>query len=207
MKEHIVIDFEATCVNPKDKNFQNEIIEFAAVKCDENFNAISEFSEFVRPVLNPKLTDFCKKLTTIKQSDVDNAADFKKVLADFIVWLNQTSGEKYFCSWGKYDKNQLLSDCKLHNERFPFNDVHYNIKQIAVKKAAKDYQMPAKIKGMSETADFLKIKRTGILHRGIDDCRNILQIIKRLKISQKDLQDFLDTQEEQTSRELPTPRF
>jgi len=194
MKEYIIIDFEATCVNSKDKNFQNEIIEFAAVKCGENFNAVSEFAKFVRPVLNPALTDFCKELTTIQQADVDNAAGFLKVLADFVLWLNETPGTKHFCSWGRYDKNQLLSDCKLHNAEFPFNDEHYNLKKICVSKAIKEYKMPAKKKGMAEVADFLKIKRTGTLHRGIDDCKNILQIVTHLKISEKDLQEFLETQ-------------
>jgi inhibitor of KinA sporulation pathway (predicted exonuclease) len=199
MKEYIIIDFEATCVEPKDINFQNEIIEFAAIKCDENFNVISECTTFVRPVLNPILTDYCKELTTIKQSDVDAAEGFTEVLAGFVLWLNQTAAAKFFCSWGKYDKKQLLSDCKLHNVRFPFNEVHYNLKQISTMKAIKDFKMPAIVKGMSSVADFLKIKRTGTLHRGIDDCKNILQIIKRLKINQEDLQEFLEEQAEQSS--------
>ena len=196
MKEYIVIDFEATCVNPKNESFQNEIIEFAAIKCDEKFNAISEFTKFVRPILNPALTDFCKELTTIKQSDVDTAAGFAKVLDDFVLWLNQTPAEKYFCSWGKYDKKQLLSDCKLHNAKFPFNEIHYNLKEICINKAIKDFKMPAKVKGMAEVANFLKIQRTGILHRGIDDCKNILQILNYLKISEKDLEEFLKAGEE-----------
>jgi len=193
MKEYIIIDFEATCINPKDKNFQMEIIEFAAVKCDKEFNLVSEFAKFIRPALNPVLTGFCKELTTIQQTDVDNAAGFAKVLADFVLWLNETPGEKMFCSWGRYDKNQLLADCKLHNAEFPFNDEHYNLKRICISKAIKEYKMPAKIKGMSDVADFLKIKRTGTLHRGMDDCKNILQILKRLKISEKDLQESFKT--------------
>ncbi|MDR1942393.1 MAG: exonuclease domain-containing protein [Endomicrobium sp.] len=196
MKEYIVIDFEATCVFPRDSSFRNEIIEFAAVRCDTQWNIISEFTRFVKPVLNPVLSDFCKKLTTITQDDIDQAAGFTAVLIDFNTWLNSSCGEKYFCSWGKYDKKQLISDCRLRKAQYPFNDIHYNLKQIAIKKAIKDYKMPPKIKGMSEVADFLKIKRTGTLHRGIDDCKNILQIVKRLEISEKELQEFLAAQEE-----------
>jgi 3'-5' exoribonuclease 1 len=36
-------------------------------------------TSFVRPVLNPVLTDFCKRLTTIGQVDVNSAGTYDEV--------------------------------------------------------------------------------------------------------------------------------
>ena len=75
---YIVLDLEATC---DDKTqIQNEIIEIGAVKLDENLKKIAEFQIFIKPNLNPQLTDFCKELTKIEQTDVDGAVGFKEAL-------------------------------------------------------------------------------------------------------------------------------
>jgi inhibitor of KinA sporulation pathway (predicted exonuclease) len=62
----LIIDFEATCSNDNTiKREQMEIIEFAAILTDKiNLKIIKEFSEFIRPEINPQLTDFCTELTT-----------------------------------------------------------------------------------------------------------------------------------------------
>lgn len=40
---------------------------------------VDEFQHFVRPVINPPLTEFCKKLTSIHQADVDSAETYAEV--------------------------------------------------------------------------------------------------------------------------------
>ncbi|KAE8740099.1 hypothetical protein FOCC_FOCC014424 [Frankliniella occidentalis] len=72
----IVIDFESTCWDNKDNQskWQNlaEIIEFPAVLLNVKTGIIEEqFHHYVMPVENPTLSEFCVKLTGIKQEVVN----------------------------------------------------------------------------------------------------------------------------------------
>ena len=54
---------------------------------------VDYFHSFVRPKLNPQLTEFCLKATGVGQKQVDEAPDFIRVLKTFRGWL---SSRKYF---------------------------------------------------------------------------------------------------------------
>ncbi|WP_426203874.1 exonuclease domain-containing protein [Pseudomonas sp. TWP3-1] len=45
----------------------------------ETLEIVDEFKCFVRPQINPILTDFCKQLTSIQQADVDSAGTYVEV--------------------------------------------------------------------------------------------------------------------------------
>lgn len=83
-----MIDFEATCEESHNFDYDNEIIEFPAVLLDgTTYTEVDVFHEYIRPVLNPKLTAFCMRLTGISQAQVDAADAFPAVLARFEAWL------------------------------------------------------------------------------------------------------------------------
>ena len=110
---YIVLDLEATCWKDRNANKQNEIIEIGALKINREGNIESEFSEFIKPKLNPELSAFCKELTTIKQSEIDSAETYNIVIDRFKEWLD-VKQEFVLCSWGFYDKKQFAKDCDLH---------------------------------------------------------------------------------------------
>jgi len=71
----IVIDFEATCEEKNPLGYPHEIIEFPAVLVSSGYDKESKspeiagvFHAFVRPVINPVLSEFCKNLTGIEQA-------------------------------------------------------------------------------------------------------------------------------------------
>ena len=164
---YIIVDLEATCGN-KYENIRNEIIEIGAVKINEQGQMIGEFNEFVKPVLNPVLTKFCTELTSIQQNDVDNAANFKTVLIDFLDWA--CNDNCIFLSWGNYDKNQFIKDCELHGMSSLWINKHINLKAMySIKKQKKQC-------GMERALSFEGISLEGTHHRGIDDARNIAKI-------------------------------
>lgn len=83
----IVIDFECSC-EENNYDFEHEIIEFPAVMISvESCNIIDKFHTFVKPSINPKLNEFCKNLTGIKQEDVDKAPTFPIALQLFRGWM------------------------------------------------------------------------------------------------------------------------
>jgi len=72
----IIFDLEATCWKSGNKD-KMQAIEFGAVQLDQcTLKIVSEFQRFVRPTLEPVLSEFCKELTGIKQEDVNDAEPF-----------------------------------------------------------------------------------------------------------------------------------
>lgn len=83
----IVLDFEATCVEMGAPDPQ-EIIEFPSVLVDlTTGEVVDEFEAFVRPLHHPTLSPFCRELTSIRQTDVDEAEPFVSVFARHQAWL------------------------------------------------------------------------------------------------------------------------
>ena len=56
---------------------------------DEEPHIVDVFQSYVRPVINPKLSEFCKTLTGIEQEVVDKADVFEDVLKKFEAWMQK----------------------------------------------------------------------------------------------------------------------
>ena len=185
--KYIVFDLEATCWENKEQRpvipgigkAPMEIIEIGAVCVDEEGQVCSEFSEFIHPVIVPTLSDFCKKLTSITQEDVDNAWPFKVVIRKFAWWIMQNlrdpEEEAVLCSWGHYDKKQLTQDIKYHkeDELLVLLQGHFSIKH---QHGALVNKKPM---GMAQALQLENLELTGTHHRGIDDARNIVKIFNK----------------------------
>jgi 3'-5' exoribonuclease 1 len=124
---YIIFDLEATCWEDKHKHV-SEIIEIGAIKINENKEIVDEFNLFIKPVLQPQLSDFCMKLTSIEQSDVDNAKRFPEVIEEFKKWIGVENNNYNLCSWGFYDKKQLITDSELHNVPIDWLERHISVK-------------------------------------------------------------------------------
>ncbi|KXJ73942.1 hypothetical protein RP20_CCG014703 [Aedes albopictus] len=82
----IIIDFEATCWSAEDaqKWRKNEIIEFPAVLLNlSNGQIESEFRQYVMPIENPRLSEFCTQLTGIRQDQVEGGVPLHTCLSLF----------------------------------------------------------------------------------------------------------------------------
>lgn len=192
MPKHLmcVVDLEATCwpdhkaPGPGGEGWiepRTEIIEIGAAIVDlPGLSARGEFDMFVRPNLNPALTEFCKTLTSIRQEDVDAAPPFPTVVGKFAAWIASFGPKEdvLFGSWGLYDKNQLLRDCELHSAPFPFDGEHINLKNHA---AARLGRRP---KGVGRMLAALGMTFDGTPHRGIDDVRNIIRILRKVGLGE-----------------------
>ena len=175
-RDYLVIDLEATCDDrgavPKR---EMEIIEIGAVLVDgETFEPIAELQTFVRPVLHPTLTPFCRELTSITQAEVDAAPGFVDAIAQLRAFVDEhTHGLRpLFCSWGAYDLHQFELDASRHRVGLPFGGEHLNVKQ-----AFSDALGTRKRFGMAGALRQLGLELVGTHHRGIDDARNIARIL------------------------------
>jgi inhibitor of KinA sporulation pathway (predicted exonuclease) len=176
-KHYLIVDLEATCSD--DNSFprsEMEIIEIGACMVDSTtYEIVDEISIFVRPVRNPILTPFCKKLTSITQEQVDLGVIYETAINVFKSWLSKYE-DYVFCSWGAYDKRQIKTDCEFHGVKYPFDsEDHINLKQefsnhFGIKKGF----------GMAKALDRLGMVFQGTPHRGIDDTKNTAYIIKKV---------------------------
>jgi 3'-5' exoribonuclease 1 len=171
---YIIVDLEATCWENARNTDRMEIIEIGAILLLSTSNEpISEFNRFVRPVVEPKLSDFCRRLTSITQADVDGADTFWTVFHEFLDWI----GQKPFvlCSWGAYDLNQFRTDCRRHGIALPETfKRHVNIK----KEFARVFSVRSC--GMATALAHAGLPLEGLHHRGIDDARNIAKLAQLL---------------------------
>ena len=179
-KVYIILDLEATCYErgEKPEGFVNEIIEIGAVKVDENYEYIDEYCKFLKPKNHPIISKFCNELTTITQEDIDKAEDARDVLIDFFEWCKEDGKEVVYVSWGFYDKNQFKYDLRINKlDKEIINDSnHISFKHL--------YGKVNRVKpmGLKKACYREKIDFEGTHHRGIDDAKNILKVLKSSNI-------------------------
>ena len=168
---YLVVDLEATCDEPQSfPRSETEIIEIGAVLvAADSLQPVREYQTFVRPIRHPRLTEFCTRLTTITQDQVDGAPRFPQALADLQGFL--AGADALLCSWGAYDWNQLRRDGERHRQRLPFRR-HLNLKARFSEKL-----QTGKRFGMRAALRRVGLRLTGTHHRGIDDARNIARLL------------------------------
>jgi inhibitor of KinA sporulation pathway (predicted exonuclease) len=167
----VVVDLEATCWE-RNPPAPHEVIEIGSVCFQAGRGVLGEFQTFVRPVLQPVLSPFCRQLTSILQSDVDAAPRFPAALAAFAAWADRFA-PFVLAAWGAYDRKQLQEDCRLHGVAYPF--VNYvNLKQAF---AGIEGCRPC---GMDGALRRVGLSLEGTHHRGIDDVRNIARLLEHL---------------------------
>lgn len=168
-----LIDLECTC---DENDFdQHEIIEIGVVTGilgDDAFDPIEELQLYVKPSINPTLTEFCVELTGITQDVVDNADFLPKALLNLQNHL-QKHKVVAWTSWGKFDANQFSKECSLKSLKNPLADLqHLNLKQLFARKFGHRV-------GITRALDLREMKFEGRLHSGLDDTRNIARLVGR----------------------------
>jgi inhibitor of KinA sporulation pathway (predicted exonuclease) len=167
---YIIVDLEATCWENVRNYDRMETIEIGAVElAAADASPAREFSRFIRPVAEPRLSEFCQRLTTIRQKDVERAECFWVVFPEFVNWI----GDERFtlCSWGDYDLTQFRVDCRRHGLAMPESfEKHLNLKKAFAR------LLGFKVSGMARALAQIGLPLEGTHHRGIDDARNIAKL-------------------------------
>lgn len=167
----IVFDLEATCWQGRPRSMIQEIIEIGAIKMNPYGEVTGTFNQFIRPILNPRLSAFCQELTTIEQEDIDRAKSFPDVIEHFQDWAEIFDEDYLLCSWGNFDRQMLIQDCRLHRMEEDWAEEHINLKR--------QYQELKKLRrpwGLRRAVESEGFEFTGVHHRGIDDAENLAKI-------------------------------
>ncbi|NTZ96978.1 exonuclease domain-containing protein [Pseudomonas koreensis] len=178
------VDLEATCddvgasESPRPLAVipdQMETIEIGLVVIDlETLEVVDDFQRFVRPRINPVLTDFSKALTSIQQADVDGASTYAEVGQELRAFIARYP-DAAWASWGDYDARQLERDAGFAACPSLLSGLqHFNVRKWH--KGLYDDQP----KSLKQTVESLGLVWQGTYHRGIDDARNVASIIKEM---------------------------
>jgi inhibitor of KinA sporulation pathway (predicted exonuclease) len=197
-----VLDFEATC-QESNKDYTMEIIEFPVVMIDTQPLLIeSTFQMYVKPIINPTLSDYCTQLTGITQETVDSAYVFADVMGAFTSWISHfyatvPQSNILFITCGDWDlKTMLPNQCKMSKLSIPeiFNS-WCNIKKMYNRHYSEkirgmhfmkeiingDYvHKKTSVRGMKSLLNRLNLPLIGRQHSGIDDARNIAQAVIKM---------------------------
>lgn len=175
---YCILDFEATCWKDKEPC---EIIEFPSILYkyeNNNLKFLSEFHEYVKPINDPILSDFCIKLTGITQDKINDADILNNVYERHYKWLKKyvkDNDKLLFVTCGDFDMEFLNKEIKIKNLKFRKEYLKFiNIK----KEFEKFYKVKAG--GMTNMLKYLNLELDGRLHSGIDDTRNIAKIFKKM---------------------------
>jgi inhibitor of KinA sporulation pathway (predicted exonuclease) len=169
-----VIDIEATCWEGTPPNGQeNEIIEIGICPLDiATAQRLEKRNILVRPERS-KVSEFCTKLTTLTQEQVDRGVSFKEACA--ILKNEYLTRERVWASFGDYDRKQFEKQCQARGIGYPFGPRHINVKTFF----ALIYNLSQEV-GMAEALHISHLRLEGTHHRGSDDAWNIAAILSDL---------------------------
>lgn len=117
--EYVIFDLEWNgSYSAKVGGYINEIIEFGAVKLNENMEIIGQFSVLVRPDLTKKLSSKVKSLTSLTNEELKKGYPFQYAFSKFQKFAKNC----IVMTWSTSDIATLQSNCiyYLKNNRLNF---------------------------------------------------------------------------------------
>ena len=176
---YVILDLEWNgAYSKKARKFVNEIIEFGAVKTDEELNIIDTFSMLITPQIGKKLNSKVAQLTHLTTEELtDSNNTFTHVLSKFKKFLS----DSVLLTWGTSDILTLMENHYYYfgEKRLPFLSKYCNLQAYCediLGHADASQQM-----GLSTCAQMLDISTKGLeLHRALDDAKLSLNCLRKL---------------------------
>lgn len=134
MKNYIVLDLEwnqsARGKEGMNQQIPFEIIEIGAVKLDENFSLISEFSRLIRPSVYTEMHYKTTEMTHMNWEELEKKGeDFTSAVTSFLQWCGE---EPVFCTWGALDLTELQRNMAFYQmpQMFGWPLYYYDIQKL-----------------------------------------------------------------------------
>lgn len=173
----VILDLEWNgSYSRKKKGYINEIIEFGAVKCDENLNQIDCFSCFVKPQVAKKLSSIISDLTSITDENLTDGVTFMRAASQFKRWC----GDAVILSWGTSDILALIENCRYFSgcREVPFLTRYCDL-QVYVEHMLK--LDGTEQVGLTKAAELVAVDPSEMeLHRALDDSVLSYEILKKI---------------------------
>jgi len=166
----LAVDLETTCWEKRQRGQIMEVIEIGVCLLDIGSGEITDSQGILISPVYSALSEFCTKLTTLTQAQVDTGIAFREgclKLED-----EYQSKKRVWASYGDFDRRQFERECRLKNIPYPFGSRHINIKTLFAIK----HRLTEEIE-MGKALAVLGIDFAGTHHRGVDDAYNAARIL------------------------------
>ena len=159
-----------------------EIIEIGAVKLDEEYNVIDEFSRLIKPRIYTKLHKIIKQMLSYDEKDLKkDGVPFKQACSEFLKWSGEDS---VFCTWGSSDLFYLQNNMDFYYmNKLEFPLKYYNIQQIFADK----YDPDGNIWKLEKAVEMLGLSEEEPFHTAVNDARYTARVLEA-----SDLGDITD---------------
>ncbi|HCA05376.1 MAG TPA: exonuclease [Ruminococcaceae bacterium] len=186
---YVILDLEWNGSYSKSaQRFVNEIIEFGAVKTDDEFNKTDTFSALISQKIGKKLSGRVKQLTKITNEELaEGGIDFLKAADMFTEFL----GDSVLMTWGTSDIHALIDNYRyyLDDGHIPFLKRYCDIQEYC-EKAMNKYDEGCQI-GLGVCAEMLGVEFSDEeQHRAESDAELSLKCIKKFT-SEVDINPFI----------------
>lgn len=189
-KRYVCIDLEMTEFTPGLRGMipgaNGEVIQFGAVMLDENYNMISKFSSYVKPVYS-EVTPRIQELTGISNNNLTGADDFITVFDKFRHWRGD-GDIKTFC-WSNADHNQLW--CELTAKAKHRYDLYSILRDYVDLQKIFGQLLSSKGSVSLESAmKLLQMDFKGQVHSALSDSYNTARILHKIFCTENLTVDF-----------------
>lgn len=89
-----------------------EIIEIGAVKLNDKYVMINEFSQLVKPEVYHEMHQFTSRLIHLQMQELERGRPFREVAEEFLEWCGPE--EYVFCIWGSLDLTELQRNMEFY---------------------------------------------------------------------------------------------
>lgn len=171
----LVVDLESTCwAGPPPAGQEHEVIEIGLCLLDvATLEKREKRSILVQPG-HSTVSPYCCALTTLTPEQVEQEGI---PLAEACALLREEycSRTRPWASYGDYDRQQLMRECRRKGIDYPFGSRHLNVKTLF----ALAYALPQEVP-LDEALHIMGFPLEGTHHRGHDDAWNIAHILAEL---------------------------
>lgn len=179
-KRYVCIDLEMTEFTASQRSCipgaNGEVIQFGAVLLDENYNMLSEFSSYVKPVYS-SVTPVINQLTGISNKSLEKADDFLTVFDKFCYWRGE--GDITTFCWSKADFNQLWAELEAKGKHrydlFATLQDFVDLQNIFGKLVSSKTSV-----GLESAMRLLQMDYKGQVHTALSDSYNTARILHKL---------------------------
>ncbi|MEE1218496.1 MAG: 3'-5' exonuclease [Ruminococcus sp.] len=186
---YVILDLEWNgSYSKSQKRYINEIIEFGAVKTDDDFNIIDRFSMLITPQIGKKLCNKVKELTKITNEELEaSGVTFMHAVSKF----TKFSQDSVLLTWSTSDIHALIENYSYytHEIRLPFLNKYCNLQKYCER--CLGTENPAAQLGLGTCAQLLSIEFSEEeQHRAFSDAELSLKCLKYF-ISDYSIEPFI----------------
>ncbi len=190
----VILDLEwNSSYSKKSKGFMSEIIEFGAVKFNEQFEIIDKFSMLITPQVSKKLSGKVRELTNISSEELlKGGAVYTHVLSKFKKFL----GKDILMTWGTCDILAIMENTRYYekHDRIDFISAYCDL-QYYCADVLGVYNAGQQL-GLAPAAELIGLDLTDIVqHRALQDSMLSMAIFKNLYDPER-FERFVETSDE-----------